>query len=106
MADLAPPGRAQRSRLADAERREVVVMHEALELLQAEPIELLLVADGAQGHDAQRLGLASGEERRPVRPGQNANLTGDLADLGGLSTIGSHAVVEDIAAHPLLELCF
>src|SRR2546430_11609193 len=104
MADLTPPGRPQRPRLAHAEGREVVVMHEALELLQAEPIKLLLVPDGAQRHDAEGLGLTPGEKRRPVRARQNADFAGDLADLGGLSTIRSHALVEDLAAYPLLDL--
>ena len=104
MADLAPPGRAQWPRLAHAEGREVVVMHEALELFEAEPVELLLVADRTERHDAQRLGLAPGKEGGPVGAGQHPDFAADGPDLGRLPTVGPHPLIEDLAAHPLLDL--
>src|SRR6202022_4156226 len=102
--DLTPPGRAQRPRLADAEGREVVVMHEALELFEAEPIELLLVTDRAEGDDAQRLGLTPGEQRRAVGAGQDSHLTRDRPDLGRLAPVRTHALRQDLAANTLLDL--
>src|SRR6202022_3325251 len=104
--DLTPPGRAQRPRLADAEGREVVVMHEALELFEAEPIELLLVTDRAEGDDAQRLGLTPGEQRRAVGAGQDSHLTRERPVLGRFAPVPTPPPPQDLAANTLLDLGF
>ena len=104
MTDLTPPGRAQRPRLADAEWREVVVVHETLEFLEAEAVQLLLVADRPEGHDAQRLRLTAREECRAVGSGQEAHLATDRTDLRGLTAVGPHPLIQDLATHAFLHL--
>src|SRR5216684_8599463 len=106
MADLTPPGRAERPCLADAEGREVVVMHEALELFEAEPVKLLLVTNRAEGDDAERLGLTPREQRRAVGAGEDSNLRRDRPDLGRLAPVWTHTLGEDLAANALLDLGF
>ena len=61
VADLAPAWPALRSRLADRVRREVVVVHVALELFCRQAVELLLVGHRAERRDRQGLRLAAGE---------------------------------------------
>src|SRR5262249_13161398 len=64
VADFAASGPAQEFHFADAERREVVVQHETLELiLLEEQIEALHVFLSAQRESRERLCFASGEER-------------------------------------------
>ena len=48
MADLAAAGAAQELHLADRERREVVVQHEALPRLAVDRLDLLRVVGGAE----------------------------------------------------------
>src|SRR5207237_7119908 len=88
------------------EGREVVVMHEAFELFETEPVELLLVTNRPKGDDAQRLGLTPGEQRRPVSPGQDADLAGDRPDLGRLAPVRAQTLIEDLVTDALLDLGF
>src|SRR5690606_27718064 len=81
VADLAPGLAAQGLGLAGAERREVVVHEEGLADLAEEGLDALLVVLGPEGAAHQRLGLAAGEQRRAVGPGQDADLARDRADL-------------------------
>ena len=74
MADLAASGRANAAGLAGGVRREVVVEQEALGVFGAEGVELLRVADRAERHHAQHLGLAAGEQAGAVGAGQQAHL--------------------------------
>ena len=69
VADRSTARRAQSSHLSHAERREIVVVHEALRLLQPKAVEHLLLALGAKGRDCQDLGLATREEAGAVRAG-------------------------------------
>ena len=62
VADVAAADAAQRPRLADAERREVVVVDVALGLVQADRVDRLLVGLGAQRGHAHDLGLAAREQ--------------------------------------------
>ena len=78
-------------------------MHEALELREAEPVQLLLVADRTQSDDAQRLGLTPGEERRAVGARQQAHLRADRPDLRQLAPVGTRPLVEDLLPDPLLD---
>ena len=81
VADVAPAGAAQRPRLADGERREVVVVHVALRLFRLEGVQLLLVAHRAERGDREDLRLAAREEAGAVRSRQEADLGADRADL-------------------------
>src|SRR5690606_15254750 len=67
----------QRLRLAGAERREVVVQHEALPALAGERVDLLLVGRGAQRGGHHGLRLTALEQRRSVRARQQAHLASD-----------------------------
>ncbi len=73
VADFAAARTAQELHFADAERREVVVQQEALELVllkqQVEPLHVFL---GAQREGGQRLRFAAGEERGTVHARQQA----------------------------------
>ncbi len=91
VADLAAPGSAHAPRLADRERREVVVQHEALAGVAVDVVEDLLVERRAEGRDDQGLGLAPGEQRRAVGAGQQVDLAGDVADVLGAAAVGAHA---------------
>ena len=87
MADLASPRSALRSGLADRERREVVVQHEALMLLAGDVLDLLLIVAGAECATDQRLGLAAGEDDGAVDAGQGAGLGPDRADFVELPAV-------------------
>src|SRR6266403_1052727 len=62
--NLAPARAAQRARLTDRERWEVVVVHVTLELVRRKAVQLLLVGHRAQRRDRQRLRLSSCEKTR------------------------------------------
>src|SRR5262249_25173614 len=67
VSDLAATGSAHRLNLAEAEGREVVVQHEALEdVLREQKIEALDIFLGAKGERGQRLRFAAGKERGTV----------------------------------------
>ena len=91
VADLAAAGAAQRSGLADRERREVVVEHEALVVLAADVLDLLLVVGGAERAGDQRLRLAAREHDRAVDAREHAGLGPDRADLVELAAVEAHA---------------
>src|ERR671933_300689 len=52
--------------------------------------------------DDERLRLAAREERRTVRPGQDADLGDDRAHRLGVAPVDAAAFLEDRAAHDLL----
>ena len=74
--DLAAAGAADHLHLARGVGREVVVQHERLGRLagHVDAVDPLLVVGGAEGDRDQGLGLAPGEQRRPVGPRQDAGL--------------------------------
>ena len=75
VADFTASGAAQELHFADAERREIVVQHEALELiLLKEQIESLHVFLGAEGQCRQSLRFAAGKKRRAVDARQQVRL--------------------------------
>ena len=95
MADLAPARRAQGPRLADAERREVVVQHEGPVVLALQRVDPLLVLAGAQGDDGEGLRLPSREQRRAVRARQDAHLARDRPDVRRAAPVGPLAALQD-----------
>ena len=65
---------------------------------------LLVVAGAERGHH-QRLGLAAGEQARPVGARQHADLGDDRAHRHEIAAVDAAAVVEDVPAHHVgLEL--
>ena len=83
----------KRPGLADRERREVVVQHEALVELAGDVLDLLLVVGGAERAGDQRLRLAAREHDRAVDAGQHAGLGPDRADLVELAAVEADAAV-------------
>jgi hypothetical protein len=102
VADLAPAGEAGAARLADGERREVVVQHEVLLVGAFKCIDELLVITGAERGHHHGLGLAAGEQRRAVGARQDADLADDLADLAQTAPVDALLGLDDVAAHDLL----
>ena len=64
--DVAPTRAAHESGLADAVRREVVVVHVPLVLDRADRVEPLLIRSRTESRHRDHLGLAAGEDRRTV----------------------------------------
>src|SRR4051812_7317498 len=81
VADVAALRAAHEAGLADRERREVVVVEVALGGLEPEVVQAHLLARGAERDDAERLRLATREQRRAVRARQRLDVDRDLADL-------------------------
>src|SRR5580700_2892343 len=70
VADFAATGAAQELHFADAERWEVVMQHEAIELvLLEEQVQALHVFLGTEGERGESLRFAAGEESRTVHAG-------------------------------------
>ena len=80
------------------------MVHEPLEILEAEPVDFLLILTGTDGDDRERLGLSASEQRRPVGAGQDAHLGPDGPDLVGAAPVRTDALVEDRGADGLLDL--
>ena len=101
--DLAAAGAGDAARLTDGEVREVVVQQELLLGLAAGVgVELLDVVAGAEGGQADGLGLAAGEHGRTVGAGQEAHLAGQGADGVEVAAVEALGVVEHEAADRFL----
>ena len=105
VADFAPAGAAHEADFADAERREVVVQHEALRRLgdveHLDPLRVFLRAE--RGGD-QRLRFAAREQRRTVRPRQHADFDRDRSNLIERAAIRTAAFVQHLVAEdPFLQ---
>ncbi len=97
MADFAAFRRADKARLTDAIRREVVVQHERLFALTLDRVDDLRIAAGAERGGHNRLRLTAGEKCRTVSTRQNAHLYIDRAH-GTLITAVDARLAAD---HPL-----
>src|SRR5258708_36277815 len=94
VADFAAAGAAEEFYFADAERREVVVEHKAVELiLLEEQVEALHVFLGAECQRGKGVRFAAGEERRAVDAREQAKLATDVANRRGSAAIGTAAAV-------------
>ncbi len=102
VADLAPTGPAHEARLAHAEGRELVMVHEALGFLDVEAIDTLLVPGRSQRQQREYLGLAPGEETGAVGARSHPHFAGYGADLLGGTTVGPLLLHGDLATHRLL----
>src|SRR5437762_12882693 len=99
MADFAAARATKEFHFTDAERREVVVQHEALKLvLLEEQVEPLHVFLGAQGQSGKRLGLAARKESGIVDSGKQADFIGEQANLIEVEAIGKLAAVDNSIA--------
>ena len=82
MADFAAARPAHKPNLANAERRKVIVQHEALERFAGlQQLDALFIVLGAQRDRHQRLRFAARKERGTVRARQNARFTPDRRGL-------------------------
>src|SRR5438128_12635752 len=99
MPDLAPARSAQWARLAHRVGREVVVVHETLEFLSRQAIQLLLVGHRAEGGDRQRLRLHASEKAVAVRPRQHPDLDGDGTYVLQPTAVYTNALVHDSLPH-------
>src|SRR5215467_7339401 len=91
--------------LANRERREVVVEHEALPRLAFERLDLLGVVVGAERAGDERLCFTAGEDRRSVRAREDAGFDPDRPDLVELAAVEADAVRQHLFAKDfLLEL--
>src|SRR5579872_1258426 len=102
VADFATAGTAKEFHFADAERREVVVQHEAIELvLLEEQVEALHIFLGAEGERRESLCFAAGEERRTVDAREQADFARNVTDLVEGAAIGTAASVENVIAEDI-----
>src|SRR5882762_3220626 len=107
VADFAAAGAAKEFHFTDAERREVVVQHEALELvLREEQVETLHVFLSAKSESGERLGFAASEKRGAVNTREQADFASDLADLIKGAAIGTAALVENVVTEDVLAEAF
>ena len=95
VADLAPARRTHAARLAHRIRGKIVVQHEVLAVFALKRVDDLLVLAGAEGGDAERLGLAAGEQRGTVRARQHADLGDDRPHGAGVAPVDADAGVQD-----------
>ena len=72
VADVTALRAAHEARLADRERREVVVVDVALRRVERQVVDALLLLGRAERRERQRLRLPAGEERRAVRARRDA----------------------------------
>src|SRR5438445_2727856 len=101
--DLATARATQPPRLTYRVRREVVVVHVALELFGGEAVELLLVGHRAEGGYGQRLGLSPCEQARAVGTRQHADFDRDLAHVFEAPPVHSNAVLDDALPDAILD---
>src|SRR5260370_27936196 len=105
MANFGAAGATKEFFFADAERREIVVEHEAVELvLREEQVEALHVFLGAEGKGGESLGFTASEERGAMNAREQADFASDLAVLVEGAAIGTAAFIknfdtEDFFAH-------
>src|SRR5205085_11895734 len=90
-------------RLTRAERREVVVVQEALALDRGDIVDDLLVGAGAERDRAEDLRLSPREETAAVRARQEAHLARDRADGPGIAPIRPDTLVQNHGARQRLE---
>ena len=101
VADVAALGAAHEAGLAHRERREVVVVPEALGVLEAEVVDLHVHPRRAERDAREDLRLAAGEQRRAVHARRDVDLALDRPDLVLRATVGALLVDGD----PLADRC-
>ncbi len=104
MADLAPARPADRPAFAHAVGGKVVIEHELLAVLVQQPFDALLVGDGAESGDHQRLRLAALEDGRPMYSRQRPDLARDIAQLFVRPAVDALAFEDQIAHDALFQV--
>ena len=99
MTDFATLGRTESAGLTGGKGRHVVLEHEAIAVFTVNRVDDLLVACGAKGRHHQRLGLASGKQRRAMRTRKHAGANRDRANGAGIAAIDASFTRQDLAAH-------
>ena len=95
-------GRADSARLAGRERREVVVVHVVLAVVDADRVDHLLHARHAERRDAQHLGLTPLEQAGAVGRRQDPDFRGDRPQLRRGAPVDARAFADDPAPHDRL----
>src|SRR6267143_2279754 len=107
VADFAAAGAAKEFHFTHAERRKIVVQHEALKLvLREEQVETLHIFLGAKSESSERLGFAARKERGAMNAGEQADFASNLADFVKGAAIGAAAFVENVIAEDILAKAF
>ncbi len=99
VADFAALRRTDAAAFAGGVRGHVVVQHEAIAVFAGQRVDDLLVAVGAERGNSQRLGFATGEQRRAVGARQHAGTHGDRAHGAGVATVDTRLAGQDTATH-------
>ena len=104
MSYLAAARRADAPYFSDRVGREVVVQHEALGLFRGQCVQPLGVSDGAESGDTENLRLAAVEQAASVRSGQEADGTGNWANLAPVASVWALAPRQHILLEGMLKL--
>src|ERR1700733_6025958 len=103
--DLTPPRAAHRTRFADRERREVIVVHVALERLRAQAVDALFVGDGAESCRGEYLRFAAREQAGAMRAGHNGGAARDRTDFVQTAAVGPDALIDNHGPKLVLFAC-
>ena len=95
MADLSALRTTHEAGLARRERREVVVVHEALAGDRVDAVDHLVHASGSQGGEVQYLGLATLEQARTVGGRDDPDIRRNGPEVCSPTTVDAHAVGKD-----------
>src|SRR5690349_13932821 len=99
MADFATPGASHESNFANAERREVVVQHEALGCLgRIEQLNPLLIVFGAERRGDKRLSFAPRKNRRAMGTWEYADFAPDGTKFIELTTVRTPVLLQHLVA--------
>ena len=103
MADFTTAGTAGRFRFADAEGREIVVVHVAAIRFQADAIDMLAFRQRCQRAEAHNLRLAAGEQASAVSAGKEADFAADRTDFVDTAAVRTDLVDGDHVADDFLD---
>ena len=103
MADFTTAGTAGRFRFADAEGREIVVVHVAAVCFQADAVDVLAFRQRSQGAEAHDLRLAAGEQACAVSAGKEADFAADRTDFVDTAAVRTDLVDGDHVADDFLD---
>ena len=97
--DLTPARKKAHTGFTNAERREVVMEHELLEIHPLDIVHTLLVSPGTQRGGNQCLCFTAGKQSTTVGARQHADFTADRADSGHVATVNPDPVFGDHQAN-------
>ncbi len=92
VADLAAFRPSHEAGLTGRERGEVVVVHVAFGVVDADRVQHLVHAGHAEGREIEDLGVAALEEARAMGRGDDTDLSRQGPDVGGATAIDAHAL--------------